>query len=116
MGAVYRGRDVALDRPVAIKVLHAKLAKDGEFVDRFVREARTAAKLNHPHTVAIYGAGYEDGIAYMALELVNGCSLFELYRKHRPFPPRRACELIRGAAEGLAIAHEAGVVHRDIKP
>ena len=116
MGAVFRGRDVALDRPVAIKVLHAKLARDGEFVDRFVREARTAAKLNHPNTVAIYGAGYEDGVAYMALELVNGCSLFELYRKHRPFPPRRACELIRGVAEGLAVAHEAGVVHRDIKP
>ncbi|MGE0708184.1 MAG: protein kinase [Planctomycetota bacterium] len=116
MGAVYLGRDVALDRSVAIKVLHSKLARDAEFVDRFVREARTAAKLNHPNIVQIYGAGYEDGVAYMALELVTGCSLFELYRRHRPFPPRRACQLVRDVAAGLGVAHGLGVVHRDIKP
>jgi serine/threonine protein kinase/TolB-like protein len=116
MGAVFNGRDKALDRPVAIKVLHTKLAADEEFVERFVREARTAAKLNHTNVVQIYGAGYDDGIAYMALELVEGCSLFDLYKAQRPFPPRRACELIRDVSRGLAVAHEQGVIHRDIKP
>ena len=116
MGSVFGGRDVALDRQVAIKVLHAKLAADGEFVERFVREARTAAKLNHTNVVQIYGAGYEEGTAYMALELVTGCSLFDLYKAQRPFPPRRACELIRDVARGLSVAHDLGIVHRDIKP
>ena len=116
MGAVFHGRDKALDRPVAIKVLHTKLAADEEFVERFVREARTAAKLNHTNVVQIYGAGYDGGIAYMALELVEGCSLFDLYKAQRPFPPRRACELIRDVSRGLAVAHEQGVIHRDIKP
>lgn len=116
MGAVFHGRDKALDRPVAIKVLHTKLAADDEFVERFVREARTAAKLNHANVVQIYGAGYDEGIAYMALELVTGCSLFDLYKAQRPFPARRACELIRDVALGLAVAHEQGVIHRDIKP
>ena len=116
MGAVFHGRDQALDRPVAIKVLHTKLAADEEFVERFVREARTAAKLNHTNVVQIYGAGYDAGIAYMALELVEGCSLFDLYKAQRPFPARRACELIRDVSRGLAVAHDQGVIHRDIKP
>src|SRR5690606_31011361 len=116
MGAVYAGRDLTLDRPVAVKVLAAHLAADPQYVERFVREARTAARLNHPNVVQVYGAGEEQGLAYIALERIDGCSLAELTREGATFPPRRACELVAGAARGLAAAHAQGVVHRDIKP
>ncbi len=116
MGAVYAGRDLTLDRPVAIKVLAGHLAADPQYVERFVREARTAARLNHPNVVQVYGAGQEQGLAYIALERIDGCSLAELTRERGALAPRRACELVAGAARGLAAAHNQGVVHRDIKP
>jgi len=119
MGAVYLGRDTALDRPVALKVLPPRLARDGEYVERFVREARTAAKLNHPNVVQIYGAGFEKdrGLAFMALELVPGGTLQQLVSdRDGPLPTRRACEIVRDAARGLAAAHDLGIVHRDLKP
>ncbi|MBX3467896.1 MAG: protein kinase [Planctomycetes bacterium] len=116
MGAVYRAVDTALDRPVAVKVLAPNLAADEEYVERFVREARTAARLNHPHVVQIYGAGCEGGVAFMSLELVTGGSLAAQLERHRTFPLRRACEVARDMARGLAAAHALGVVHRDLKP
>ncbi len=116
MGAVYRGVDTALERAVAVKVLAPGLAQDPEYVERFVREARTAARLNHPNVVQIYGAGAEGGVAYMALEMVTGGSLAALLAKVRPFPLRRACEVVRDIARGLAAAHAMGIVHRDLKP
>jgi serine/threonine protein kinase len=116
MGAVYRGRDVTLDRPVAIKVLPHELASTSDYVERFVREARTAAKINHPNVVQIYGAGFEDSVAYMALELVTGCTLYDLVKANQPFPTRRGVEVILAAARGLAAAHELDIVHRDLKP
>jgi serine/threonine protein kinase len=117
MGTVYAGRDTTLDRPVAIKVLPARLADDPAYVERFLREARTAARLNHPQVMQIYGAGVEDGVAFMALELVPGGSLRALLSGHTdPLPARQACRLIRDTARGLAAAHAAGIVHRDLKP
>ncbi len=116
MGAVYRGVDTALERDVAIKVLAPGLSGDPEYVERFVREARTAARLNHQNVVQIYGAGFEDGVAYMALELVTGGSLASVLTRVRPFPLRRACEVVRDIARGLAAAHAMGIVHRDLKP
>ncbi|MCW8140878.1 MAG: serine/threonine protein kinase, partial [Planctomycetota bacterium] len=116
MGAVYRAVDTALDRPVAVKVLAPNLAADEEYVERFVREARTAARLNHPHVVQIYGAGCEGGVAFMTLELVTGGSLAAQLERLRTFPLRRACEVARDMARGLAAAHALGVVHRDLKP
>ena len=115
MGAVYLGRDTALDRPVAVKILPPELCGDAEYVERFVREARTAARINHPNVVQVYFAGFEDGLAFMALELVPGGSLATLAKETR-LAPRQALELCRDAARGLQAAHELGVVHRDIKP
>src|SRR5262249_31620046 len=114
MGAVFRAHDVTLDREVAVKVLPPALAADGDYVDRFVREARTAAKINHPNVVQVYAAGQAEGVTYMALELVPGASLASLLKG--PLPPRRACELARDVARALAAAHELGTVHRDVKP
>ncbi|RMG13758.1 MAG: serine/threonine protein kinase, partial [Planctomycetota bacterium] len=116
MGAVWRGRDLALDRAVAIKTLSPEIARTPGQTERFVREARVAAKLNHPNVVQIYAAGCEEGVAFMVLELVTGCSLHELARANQPFPLRTACTLLRDAGKGLAAAHALGIVHRDLKP
>lgn len=116
MGAVYRGVDVALDRAVAVKVLTHDISEDKDYVERFVREARTAARLNHPNCVQVYGAGADSGVAYMALELVEGGSLAGLAARLRPFPIRRGVEVVRDAARGLAAAHALSIVHRDLKP
>ncbi|MBA3939012.1 MAG: serine/threonine protein kinase, partial [Planctomycetes bacterium] len=120
MGVVYRGRQVRLDRLVAIKVIAAHLAGDPAYVDRFNREARTLARLHHPGIVACYDFGPLPGPAgetllIMVMEFVDGSSLGDLL-KSRPMGVRAVLELHRQAAEGLAAAHYAGVVHRDIKP
>jgi serine/threonine protein kinase len=116
MGAVYRGVDVALDRAVAVKVLTQDISEDKDYIERFVREARTAARLNHPNCVQVYGAGADAGVAYMALELVEGGSLAGLAARLQPFPIRRGVEVVRDAARGLAAAHALSIVHRDLKP
>ena len=115
MGAVYLGHDTALDRQVAVKILPPELSGDEEYVGRFVREGRAAAQINHPHVVQVYSVGYEQGLAFMALELVQGGSLADLV-KQAPPGTRRSVEIVRDAARGLSAAHELGVIHRDIKP
>ena len=113
MATVYLARDEELDRPVAIKLLAEQLAGDSAFRDRFLREARLAARLSHPNVVSVYDAGEsEDGRPFIVMEHVPGTTLAEVGR----LPPARAVELVVQAAHGLAEAHAAGLVHRDVKP
>jgi len=116
MGAVYKGRQPALERFVAIKTLPRSLAANRDFVARFRREARTAANLRHTHLVQVYAVGEVDGIHYIAMEFVDGEGLNDVLRRDGPLPPARALELMKQTAAALAVAHDAGIVHRDIKP
>ena len=116
MGVVWLAHDPALQRDVAVKVLPAEYAKDEQYLKRFLREARAAAKLNHPNTVTIYQVATDGPAAYLAMELVDGESLDKLVEEGRPMDWREATRAIRDAAAGLAAAHEIGLVHRDIKP
>jgi TolB-like protein/Tfp pilus assembly protein PilF len=115
MGEVYRARDLKLGREVAIKVLPEDLASDPDRLRRFGREARTASSLNHPNIVTIHDIDEQDGIHYIAMELVEGSTLREMLRD-APLPTPLLLALARQAADGLARAHAAGVVHRDLKP
>ncbi|MFP4058666.1 MAG: protein kinase domain-containing protein [Candidatus Brocadiia bacterium] len=116
MGAVFKARQVAMDRLVALKVLPAKLAGDEAFVSRFVREARAAARLRHPHVVQAYDAGEAEGHYYFAMEYVDGESLEDILVRDGALDPRRGLAYMRQVASALAAAHEAGLVHHDIKP
>jgi len=114
MGAVYRGRDPELDRPVAIKVM---LDATPDFVARFRREAQSIARLTHQNIVQVYDFGVdEQGNPYFVMELIDGTPLDRIVREKGRLPPMEAIRLIRQAAEGLAAAHRAGIVHRDVKP
>jgi len=116
MGVIWLAHDPHLTRDVAIKVLPEEIARDAERLKRFVREARSAARLNHPNTVTIYDIGAEERQAYIVMELVDGDSLEDHLRLHGPLEWGEATRAIRDAAAGLAAAHELGMVHRDIKP
>lgn len=116
MAAVHRAHDEVLDRTVAIKLLHAHLASDPAFLDRFRREARAAAALNHPNVVAVHDWGETPDGAYLVLQLVDGPSLREVLRARGRLSPREALAVLGPAAAGLAAAHAAGLVHRDVKP
>jgi serine/threonine protein kinase len=112
MASVYLGHDTELDRSVAVKLLAENAAGDDGLRKRFVREARLAARLSHPNVVSVFDAGEEDGRPYIVMEHVQGKTLAEVGQ----LPPERARELGLQAARGLAQAHAAGLVHRDIKP
>lgn len=119
MSAVYRGLDVRLDRPVALKVMDARYSGDQQFITRFQREARAVARLKDPGLVAVYDQG--DGgpggrPAYLVMELVEGGTLRELLRERGPMPPHAVAAVLGPVLSGLAVAHRAGLVHRDIKP
>ncbi|MBI3722669.1 serine/threonine protein kinase, partial [bacterium] len=117
MGAVYKGRQLQLDRAVAVKVIHAKLAKDESFLQRFEREAKVLAKLSHPNIVACYQAGIAtSGEHFLLMEFVEGTSLAGWVAKHGPLSERDALVIGKQVAEGLEHALEACVVHRDVKP
>jgi TolB-like protein len=114
MGAVYRGRDPELDRPVAIKVM---LDATPDFVARFRREAQSIARLTHQNIVQVYDFGVDDeGNPYFVMELIDGTPLDAIVRERGRLPPMEAIRLIKQAAEGLGAAHRAGIVHRDVKP
>ena len=115
MGEVYRARDTRLDRSVAIKILSAAFSADGDRLDRFEREARSASALNHPNIVTIYELGQDGSTHYIAMELVEGKTLRELLVSGL-LPMRKAIEIAAQVAEGLTKAHEAGITHRDLKP
>ncbi|SDR69972.1 serine/threonine protein kinase [Nocardioides scoriae] len=116
MAMVYEATDLRLDRPVAVKVMHEGLADDQEFVRRFQREARSAARLSHPHAVAVFDTGDDDGTLFLVMELVDGRTLRDLIRSETPATPARALALVEPVLSALAAAHAAGIVHRDVKP
>ncbi|GJG86896.1 hypothetical protein tb265_20770 [Gemmatimonadetes bacterium T265] len=116
MGSVWLARDEGLDRPVAIKVIAPELTTSAVFRERFLQEARTVARLRHPHIVGVYAAGEAAGLLWFAMEYVRGASLRERLERDGPAPPDAAARLLRDLADALATAHAAGVVHRDVKP
>jgi eukaryotic-like serine/threonine-protein kinase len=116
MGIVYLARDVQLDRDVAIKVLPSHLARTAGSRERFIREARTAAGLSHPHIVPIHRVGEAGGFVFFVMGYVEGETLGERLRDRGPLPPDDATRIMREVAWALAYAHGRGVVHRDIKP
>ena len=116
MATVYEATDLRLDRVVALKVMHRHLAEDPEFVSRFQREARAAARLSHPCVVGVFDQGRAGDLIYLAMELVPGRTLRDILHEFGPLAPEQALVILEPVLEGLAAAHQAGFVHRDIKP
>jgi eukaryotic-like serine/threonine-protein kinase len=120
MSSVYRGLDTRLDRRVAIKVMDARFADDRAFVDRFEREARSAAKIHHPNVVAVHDQGVdasaEGSLVYLVMELVDGGTLRDLINERGALEPALALSIMAPVLNALAAAHRAGLVHRDVKP
>ncbi len=115
MSVIYRARDPVLDREVALKAI-STAAIDPESKERFYREARSCARLQHPQIVTIYDLGEQDDTAYIAMELLSGADLRRVIEEKRPFPLEAKLELLAEVCDGLAHAHRNGIVHRDIKP
>jgi serine/threonine protein kinase len=118
MGIVYKAKDPMLERTVAIKTINMGMDKDGAemYEKRFYQEARAAGGLNHPNIVTIYDIGKTENVCYMAMEYIEGPELRTLLLPGKPLTVQRALSIAAQVAEGLAYAHERGVVHRDIKP
>jgi serine/threonine-protein kinase len=117
MGAVYRARQVALEKTIAIKVLHGEHAGDPAFAARFHREAKAASRLNHPNSMQVLDFGAEpDGLLYIAMEYLDGRSLYRLIREEGRLAPARIADILMQGLAALAVAHDMGVVHRDLKP
>jgi serine/threonine-protein kinase len=113
---VYRGLDTRLDRPVALKVMDSRYAGDQQFLTRFQLEARTVARLKDPGLVAVYDQGLDARHPFLVMELVEGGTLRELLSERGPMPPHAVAAVLRPVLGGLAAAHHAGLVHRDVKP
>ncbi|MFH1489238.1 MAG: protein kinase [Pseudomonadota bacterium] len=116
MGIVYLGRQISLDRPVAVKVLKQSIAQNEEFIHRFTREARTAAQIIHNNIVQIYFVGREKDTFFIAMEYVDGKSVREILNEEKRIPEQRALDIIYQSALGLKRAHDMNILHRDIKP
>ena len=116
MATVYLATDTRLDREVALKVMHADLARDADFVGRFIGEAKSVARLSHPNIVGVYDQGSDGHCLYLAMEYVPGHTLRALLRERGWLPWQDALNVIDPVLSGLAAAHQAGIVHRDIKP
>ncbi len=116
MASVFRAEDIQLGRKVAVKVLHAQYAEDQEFVERFRREAKAAAQLQHPGIVAVYDTGSWDGTWYIAMELLEGPSLKERLNREGRFAPAEAVALTESILKAVRAAHRDGIIHRDLKP
>jgi len=115
-GVVYLAEHVHLRRRVALKVLPPEFAEDGDFRERFLREARIAAALEHPNILPIYDASEADGVLFLAMRLVQGEDLGIVLRRERAMEPQRALDILRKVAGALDEAHAKGLVHRDVKP
>ncbi|MBO9532434.1 MAG: Stk1 family PASTA domain-containing Ser/Thr kinase [Solirubrobacteraceae bacterium] len=116
MASVYRAEDIQLGRKVAVKVLHAQFAEDQEFVERFRREAKAAAQLQHPGIVSVYDTGSWNGTWYIAMELLEGPSLKERLVSEGRIPPAQAIAITEQILRAVRAAHRDGIIHRDIKP
>ncbi|MGE4158256.1 MAG: serine/threonine protein kinase, partial [Planctomycetota bacterium] len=116
MGAVYRARQISMNRLVALKILPRKLASNAMFIKRFIREARTAARLNHPNVITAIDVGEAGGIHYFAMEFVPGCTLKSLMESKGPLDELYAVHIIEQICQGLEHATREGIIHRDIKP
>ncbi|MFC4374364.1 Stk1 family PASTA domain-containing Ser/Thr kinase [Nocardia halotolerans] len=116
MSMVFRGTDTRLDRPVAIKVMDPKFAGDPQFLSRFEFEARAVAKLKHPSLVAVYDQGIDGEHPFLIMELVEGGTLRELLRERGPMPPHAVRAVAEPVLRAIGTAHDAGLVHRDVKP
>ena len=116
MGVVYQATDRRLGRPVAIKLIADDRASDPAFQERFEREAKLTAAIDHPNVIPVYSAGEIDGQLYLATRFVDGTDLHDLLRGDGPLPPERAADVVRQVGEALDAAHAAGLIHRDVKP
>ncbi|MFE9888641.1 Stk1 family PASTA domain-containing Ser/Thr kinase [Streptomyces scopuliridis] len=116
MATVYRAVDTRLDRVLALKVMHPALAADATFVERFIREAKSVARLSHPNVVAVFDQGAEGAYVYLAMEYVAGCTLRDVVRERGALRPRAALDILEPVLAALGAAHRAGFVHRDMKP
>ena len=116
MATVYEAVDLRLDRVCAVKVMHAGLGDDHDFAARFVREARSAARLSHPNVVGVFDQGDDDGTVFLAMEYIPGHTLRDVIRKEAPMAPAKALTLIEPVLAALGAAHQAGLIHRDVKP
>ncbi|MFJ5288872.1 Stk1 family PASTA domain-containing Ser/Thr kinase [Streptomyces sp. NPDC088348] len=116
MATVYRAVDTRLDRVVALKVMHPALAVDATFVERFIREAKSVARLDHPNVVGMFDQGAEGAHVYLAMEYVAGCTLRDVLRERGALCPRAALDILEPVLAALGAAHRAGFVHRDMKP
>ncbi|WP_328555999.1 Stk1 family PASTA domain-containing Ser/Thr kinase [Streptomyces sp. NBC_00358] len=116
MATVYRALDTRLDRVLALKVMHPTLAADGSFVERFIREAKSVARLAHPNVVQVFDQGAHGSYVYLAMEYIAGCTLRDVLRERGALQPRAALDILEPVLAALGAAHRAGFVHRDMKP
>ncbi|WP_225822726.1 Stk1 family PASTA domain-containing Ser/Thr kinase [Streptomyces naphthomycinicus] len=116
MATVYRALDTRLDRVLALKVMHPTLAVDGSFVERFIREAKSVARLDHPNVVQVFDQGTDGSYVYLAMEYIAGCTLRDVLRERGALQPRAALDILEPVLAALGAAHRAGFVHRDMKP
>ncbi|MEU6592048.1 Stk1 family PASTA domain-containing Ser/Thr kinase [Streptomyces sp. NPDC046881] len=116
MATVYRALDTRLDRVLALKVMHPTLAADGTFVERFIREAKSVARLDHPNVVQVFDQGTDGSYVYLAMEYIAGCTLRDVLRERGAVQPRAALDILEPVLAALGAAHRAGFVHRDMKP
>src|SRR4051794_24070956 len=116
MGVVYRAKHLALDRPVALKLITPDLASEPGFRERFQRESRIAAALDHPNVITVHHAGEEDGRLFITMRLIDGEDLGALLKREGRLAPERATRIVAQVGAALDAAHRAGLVHRDVKP
>ncbi len=116
MATVYLATDLRLERRVAIKVMHGHLADDSKFKERFIQEARSAARLAHPNVVNVFDQGQDSDMAYLVMEYLPGITLRDLLQEHRVLTTEQTLDIMEAVLAGLAAAHKAGIVHRDLKP
>ena len=116
MATVYLATDQRLDRLVAVKIMHGHLADDSQFKERFIQEARSAARLAHPNVVNVFDQGQDADSAYLVMEYLPGITLRELLQEYGALTSEQTMDIAQAVLAGLAAAHKAGIVHRDLKP
>ena len=116
MGTIYRARQIALDKTVAVKVLHQSLAQDPSFIERFKIEAFSASRLEHPNSLRVLDFGKDDELLYLVMEYVEADNLLTIMQKEWPFEDERVAQITSQVLAALAKAHDVGIVHRDLKP